>query len=147
VCWSEHATLGTAAAPTCSGQACEGLDPKVTGCGAGAKAGGTVEIRTSPTRRQVAKVKTGYTQYTAMLAAPKDFTAQATAVAVNPTAVREVVKGHVRWGSAAGSPPHRGADARERRGRPEGGPAGASAAAPTGPARPVRCPCRCGAGQ
>ncbi|WBO69271.1 DUF2690 domain-containing protein [Streptomyces camelliae] len=62
----------------------------------GAEAGDTVEIRTSPTRRLIAKVDTGHTNYKAMLSAPArpDFTAQAAAVAVNPVK-REVARGHV----------------------------------------------------
>ncbi|MFJ6010665.1 DUF2690 domain-containing protein [Streptomyces sp. NPDC092952] len=117
---------GAATAPTCSGEACAGLDPKETGCGTGAKtlaeewAGAmhleirfsprcrtawgkltgseiddTVEIQTSPTRRQMAKVVSGHTKYTPMLAVPKDFSLQATAVAVNTSVAREVATGHV----------------------------------------------------
>ncbi|WP_409472334.1 DUF2690 domain-containing protein [Streptomyces sp. HC307] len=123
---SSEATFKTAAAPTCSGEGCDGLDPKVTGCGdgavtvaedwagtmhveirfsprcgtvwgklTGAEVGDTVEIRTSPNRRQQAKVLTGHTKYTHMLSVPEKFTAQATALAVNATAARDVPTGHV----------------------------------------------------
>ncbi|WP_457515816.1 DUF2690 domain-containing protein [Streptomyces sp. TE33382] len=72
-------------------QGCRTVWGKLTG----AEVGDTVEIQTSPTLRQTAKVRTGHTQYTLMLPAPKEFTAQATAVAVNGTVVREVPKGHI----------------------------------------------------
>ncbi|MFD9428832.1 DUF2690 domain-containing protein, partial [Streptomyces sp. NPDC060054] len=61
----------------------------------GAEVGDTVEIRTSPTRHQIAKVLRGHTKYTSMLPAPAGFTAQASAVAVNATVVRDVPRGHV----------------------------------------------------
>ncbi|MFF3517986.1 DUF2690 domain-containing protein [Streptomyces sp. NPDC002573] len=117
----------TASAPSCSGEGCDGLDPKAAGCAdnartlakdwagtmqleirysagchtvwaklTGAAVRDTVEIRTSPTRRQIASVRTGSTKYTPMLpiTISKDFTAQATAVAVNPEK-RAVAQGHV----------------------------------------------------
>ncbi|MFI9604309.1 DUF2690 domain-containing protein [Streptomyces sp. NPDC052043] len=131
------ATLEAVRPPTCSGETCDGLDPKTTGCGdravtlgeewastmhleiryspacrtvwgklTGAEVDDTVEIQTSPTRHQVAKVVTGTTKYTPMLRAPEDFTAKATAVAVNATAVRDVAKGHVlRVGAGAADLP------------------------------------------
>ncbi|MEV5678685.1 DUF2690 domain-containing protein [Streptomyces sp. NPDC052179] len=61
----------------------------------GAEVGDTVEIRTSPTRYQIAKVLRGHTKYTSMLPAPAGFTAQASAVAVNATVERDVPPGHV----------------------------------------------------
>ncbi|MFE0329229.1 DUF2690 domain-containing protein [Streptomyces sp. NPDC058960] len=72
--------------------ACHTVWGKLTG----AEVGDTVEIRTSPNRRQVAEVAYGHTKYTPMLPAPESrvFTAQATAVAVNPKK-REVAHGHV----------------------------------------------------
>ncbi|WP_307621538.1 DUF2690 domain-containing protein [Streptomyces sp. V3I7] len=120
------------ATPSCSGQGCDGLDPKSTRCAddaqtiakdwagtmyleirfsprcrtvwaklTGAEVDDTVEIRTSPNRRQAAKVHTGHTNYTPMLAAggagaedAQDFTAQASAVAVNPMK-RAVEHGYV----------------------------------------------------
>ncbi|GAA3778697.1 hypothetical protein GCM10022206_17080 [Streptomyces chiangmaiensis] len=70
--------------------ACHPVWGKLTG----AEVGDTVETRTSPTRGQIATVITGRTKYTPMLPVPQAFTAQATAVAVNPKK-HEAPHGHV----------------------------------------------------
>ncbi|MBA2807806.1 DUF2690 domain-containing protein [Streptomyces sp. KM273126] len=71
--------------------ACHTVWGKLTG----AEVGDTVEIRTSPTRRQVDAVRYDHDKYTPMLSVPgsRDFRIQATAVAVNPKK-REVRQGH-----------------------------------------------------
>lgn len=122
-----HSAGDAASTPSCSGEGCDGLDPKAAGCAddartlakdwagpmqleirysvgchtvwaklTGAAVRDTVEIRTSPTRRQIASVRTGTTKYTPMLPVTisQDFTAQATAVAVN-SEKRAVAQGHV----------------------------------------------------
>lgn len=119
-------TAGASSAPGCSERACDGLDPRVTGCGdgamtlkagmagtmrleirystacrtvwgklTGAEVGDTVEIRTSPTRRQSDAIEYDHDVYTPMLFLPgaQDFGVQATAVAVNPKK-REVKQGY-----------------------------------------------------
>ena len=48
----------------------------------GAQVGDTIEIATSPSELQRAKVRSGHTKYTRMLPVGKEFSAQATAVSV-----------------------------------------------------------------
>jgi hypothetical protein len=61
----------------------------------GAQTGDTVANNTTPTRRQAAAVRWGQTKYTLMLVAEKEFSAQATAVAVGGNPDEEIPKGYV----------------------------------------------------
>lgn len=61
----------------------------------GAQTGDTVAINTTPLRRQATAVRWGQTKYTLMLAAEREFSAQATAVAVRGKPDEEIPKGYV----------------------------------------------------
>ncbi|MQY14078.1 hypothetical protein SRB5_42390 [Streptomyces sp. RB5] len=83
-------------------RACHAVWGKLTG----GEVGDTVEIRTSPSTAQLAAVQFGHDKYTPMLGAPADFTAQATAVAVNTDVERKIPTGHaVRAGADAADLP------------------------------------------